>query len=127
MQNNKVLEKEIKRNSNTVFMSESLDSLLDNREVSNTKSIICSVKTDNRLIDFNLQAKESFDNFYLISFMSKIESVLNLEKEEILDISLKFEEDTLKSFSKDYYKFNLSWKQENNNYLVDIFINKRGD
>ena len=127
MQNNKVLEKEIKRNSNTVFMSESLDSLLDNRETRNTKSIICSIKTDNTLIDFNLQSKESFENFYLISFISKIESVLNLEKEEIIDIILKFKEDTLKSFSKDHYKFDLSWKQENNNYLVDIFINKRGD
>ena len=82
---------------------------------------------DSKVIDFNLQSKESFENFYLISFISKIESVLNLEKEEIIGITLKFEEENLKSFSKDYYKFNLSWKQENNNYLVDIFINKRGD
>ena len=127
MQNNKVLEKEIKSNSNTVFMSEALDKLLSEEPILHRSSIVCGVKTNNSLIQFDLQSKETFESFSVISFMSKIDSILMLEKEDITNIDLEFEKETLRSYSSDDYTFDLSWKQENNNYLADIFINKRGD
>lgn len=127
MQNNNILEKEIKSNSNTVFMSEALDELLSEETTSYSSSIVCGVKTNNNLIHFDLQSKETFENFSIISFMSKIDSILMLEKEDITNIDLEFEKETLRSYSNDDYTFDLSWKQENNKYLVDIFINKRGD
>ena len=127
MQSNKDLEKEIKSNSNTVFMSKALDGLLSEDTVSYNNTIICSIKTENSLINFDLCSKETFDNFFILGFISKIDSILLLEKEDITNISLEFEKETLRSFAIDDYTFNLSWKQKNNSYLVDIFINKRGD
>jgi hypothetical protein len=127
MQNNNILEKEIKSNSNTVFMSEALDELLSEAPTSYSSSIVCGVKTNSNLIHFDLQSKETFESFSIVSFMSKIDSILMLEKEDITNIDLEFEKETLRSYSSDDYTFDLSWKQENNKYLVDIFINKRGD
>ena len=127
MQNKNILEKEIKNNSNTVFMSESLDKILADDNAGYLETIVCCIKTDNNIIEFNLLSKETFEDFSIINFICKIESILLLEKEEITNISLTFEKEVFRSFNKDNYTFSLSWKQENNNYLADIFINKRGD
>lgn len=127
MQNKNILEKEIKNNSSTVFMSEALDELLADDSIVYSKSIVCYIETSKGVVEFDLQSKETFENFSIVSFICKIESILRLEKEEISGINLAFEKETFRSFSEDEYTFGLSWKQENNNYLVDIFINKRGD
>ena len=107
-------------------MSEALDKILSEEPKLYKSSIICEIKTNSKLIHFDLQSKETFESFSIVSFMSKIDSILMLEKEDITNIDLEFEKETLRSYSNDDYTFNLSWKQENNNYLVDIFINKRG-
>lgn len=127
MQNNKDLLKEIEDNSNTVFMSDVLNELLSEDTSTSLKFISCNIKTNKNLINFKLYSKESFDSFTVVSFSCRIESILLLEKEDITNISLSFENETIKTFDIEQYAFNLSWKQEDNNYLVDIFINKRGE
>lgn len=127
MQNNKDLLKEIEDNSNTVFMSDVLNELLSEDTSTSLKFISCNIKTNKNLINFKLYSKETFDNFTVVSFSCRIESILLLEKEDITNISLSFENETIKTFDIEQYAFNLSWKQEDNNYLVDIFINKRGE
>lgn len=127
MQNSKDLLKEIEDNSNTVFMSDVLNELLSEDTSTSLKFISCNIKTNKNLINFKLYSKETFDNFTVVSFSCRIESILLLEKEDITNISLSFENETIKTFDIEQYAFNLSWKQEDNNYLVDIFINKRGE
>ena len=127
MQNNKDLLKEIEDNSNTVFMSDVLNELLSEDASTSLKFISCNIKTNKNLINFKLYSKETFDNFTVVSFSCRIESILLLEKEDITNINLSFENEVIKTFDIEQYAFNLSWKQEDNNYLVDIFINKRGE
>src|SRR6056300_1740949 len=105
MQNNKTLEKEIESNSNTVFMSEALDELLSEDIVSHKNAITCCVKSNNGTINFDLLSKETLEDFSIIRFICKVDSVLMLEKGDILDIGLLFEKVTFKSFSKDRYTF----------------------
>lgn len=127
MQNNKDLEKEIKNNSNTVFMSEALDDLLSFEEIKNKNSIDCKIITKNSTTIFNLTSKETIEDLLFITFSCNIDSIILLEKEDIDSICIDFNNETIKSFNNDEYSYSLSWKQENNKYLVDIFINKRGD
>ena len=126
MQNNKTLKEEIKRNSNTVFMSEALDGLLSFDPIKSKNNIECKVITTNNSIVFDLNSKETIDNFFFVAFYCSVDSILLLEKEDIESIKIIFSNEEIKTFNNDEYSYNLSWKQENNKYLADIFINKKG-
>ena len=105
MQNNKDLEKEIKNNSNTVFMSEALDDLLSFEEIKNKNSIDCKIITKNSTTIFSLTSKETIEDLLFITFSCNIDSIILLEKEDIDSICIDFNNETIKSFNNDEYSY----------------------
>tara|TARA_Y100001972_G_scaffold124019_2_gene172317 strand:+ start:6998 stop:7393 length:396 start_codon:yes stop_codon:yes gene_type:complete len=126
MQNNNILNKEVLKNSESVFMSDMLSNLIENSDSKNDHKVKCFIKTNNNTIEKTLISKEEIEDLILITFICQAKDLLNLEKDIIESIEIFLLDSKINMFNSLNNRFDLCWKCLDNNYYIDIFINKRG-
>tara|TARA_B100001287_G_C22475903_1_gene431939 strand:- start:193 stop:588 length:396 start_codon:yes stop_codon:yes gene_type:complete len=126
MQNKNLLEEEVTRNAKTVLMSNELNSLLDNVENNENVSATCLVKTLSHSFEKSIMTKEVLEDTISITFLCNSNDLFAIEKNGISSLDINLFNETLKSYNKDEYMFDICWRYTKYNYYVDIFINKRG-
>ena len=125
MQNNSIIQDQVKKNNNNVFMSEELDSLFSFNE-SHKESLKASIKISEELLEKDIVSKTVIDNLVMLKFYLSLEDIIKLETNEISSIEYKFKGKAIKTYNIKESEFQISWIQLDNKYEADIFINKRG-
>lgn len=125
MQNNSIIQDQVKKNNNNVFMSEELDSLFSFNE-SHKESLKASIKIGEELLEKDIVSKTVIDNLVMLKFYLSLEDIIKLETNEISSIEYKFKGKAIKTYNIEESEFQISWIQLDNKYEADIFINKRG-
>jgi len=125
MQNNNIIQDQLKKNSNNVFMSEELGNLFSSNE-SQKESLKASIKIGEEFLEKDIVSKTVIDNLVMLKFYLSLEDIIRLETNKILKIEYKFKGKAIKTYSNKESEFQISWIQLDNKYEADIFINKRG-
>lgn len=125
MQNNNIIQDQLKKNSNNVFMSEELGNLFSSNE-SQKESLKALIEIGEEFLEKDIVSKTVIDNIIMLKLYLSLEDIIRLETNKILKIEYKFKDKAIKTYNNKESEFQISWIQLDNKYEADIFINKRG-